>query len=428
MLGTPDFIAPEQIDDAQGADIRADIYSLGCTMYFLLSGRPPFQAETLYDMLQAHHSMDARLLNFVRPEVPAELAAMVVKMMAKEPRRRFQTPSEVAKALVPFFKKPTAASVSPRLEMTPVVAPDVSRAATEPTQSGPDAIAAPPPAPAPEAKAEGVIWESLIDFKETEEDTEAVANEAKPARERPRWLWPAVAAGVMLVGLIAVWATVVLKMKTANGWLVFENLPEQADVLVDGENVTVHLQRRRSGYEFSVTAGKRTVLVKQDGLELAGEDVSVEAGKRIPIHVWVEPPPNGGPRPPLSKPTRSAPEIREIASIKTADRVIQARLLPDVRHVLILYETEGKNRALWSGDLTDPKKPIMRKLEAKAPSDWVQLVLSSDGRFAVLAGKDKTLWRWDIQTGQSRLLRSENAGLTALALSPDGGRRVLRLR
>ena len=60
MLGTPDFIAPEQIADAQSADIRADIYSLGCTLYYLLSGGPPFPGETLYDVLQAHHSMDAR--------------------------------------------------------------------------------------------------------------------------------------------------------------------------------------------------------------------------------------------------------------------------------------------------------------------------------------------------------------------------------
>ena len=105
MLGTPDFIAPEQIDDAQRADIRADIYSLGCTLYYLLSGGPPFQAETLYDILQAHHSMDAQLLNFVRPEVPSELAALVAKMMAKEPGRRFQEPKEVAQALIPFFKK-----------------------------------------------------------------------------------------------------------------------------------------------------------------------------------------------------------------------------------------------------------------------------------------------------------------------------------
>ena len=107
-LGTPDYMAPEQIRDAQKADIRADIYSLGCTLYYLLSGGPPFRAENLWDLYQAHHSMDAKLLNFVRPDVPGELAAVVAKMMAKEPERRFQTPSEVAQALAPFFKKASA--------------------------------------------------------------------------------------------------------------------------------------------------------------------------------------------------------------------------------------------------------------------------------------------------------------------------------
>ena len=111
MLGTPDFIAPEQIRDAQSADIRADIYSLGCTLYYLLAGRPPFAGDSLWDLYQAHFSMDAGPLNLVRPEVPAELAALVAKMMAKEPARRFQTPSEVAQALMPFFKP--AASPEP---------------------------------------------------------------------------------------------------------------------------------------------------------------------------------------------------------------------------------------------------------------------------------------------------------------------------
>ena len=84
MLGTPDYIAPEQTLDAQKADIRADIYSLGCTLYYLLTGGPPFQGTSLYDILQAHHSIDAKPLNLVRPEVPVELAAVVAKMMAKD--------------------------------------------------------------------------------------------------------------------------------------------------------------------------------------------------------------------------------------------------------------------------------------------------------------------------------------------------------
>ena len=142
MLGTPDFIAPEQIADAQGADIRADIYSLGCTLYYLLSGRPPFQAATLYDILQAHR-LDGRPAAEPRAAGGAGRAGGPGGQDdGQGARRRFQTPSEVAKALAPFFKKPAAASVSPKPEVATVLAPDASRAATEPTQSGPD-VAAP---------------------------------------------------------------------------------------------------------------------------------------------------------------------------------------------------------------------------------------------------------------------------------------------
>ncbi len=72
-LGTPDYIAPEQILNAPEVDIRADLYSLGGTLYFLLTGRPPFQANSLYDLYQSHISREADPLNLVRPEVPAEL-------------------------------------------------------------------------------------------------------------------------------------------------------------------------------------------------------------------------------------------------------------------------------------------------------------------------------------------------------------------
>jgi serine/threonine protein kinase len=116
IIGTPAFIAPEQIADAPNADIRADIYSLGCTLYYLLSGRPPFWGTT-DDILRGHRSAEAPPLNLGRPEVPGELAALVARMIAKEPDRRFQTPADVAAALAPSFRKSARAPEDPSTPM-----------------------------------------------------------------------------------------------------------------------------------------------------------------------------------------------------------------------------------------------------------------------------------------------------------------------
>ncbi len=104
MMGTPDYMAPEQAQDAASADIRADVYSLGCTLYFLLTGRPPFAGKSIFAILQAHISAEPTPLGQLRAEAPAGLAAVVAKTMAKDPARRYQQPIEVAQALAPFVK------------------------------------------------------------------------------------------------------------------------------------------------------------------------------------------------------------------------------------------------------------------------------------------------------------------------------------
>jgi serine/threonine protein kinase len=99
LLGTIDYIAPEQGRDAHGVDIRADLYSLGCTFYFLLAGRAPWAGVPAHDKLQKQQTEDPAPVESLRPGVPPAVAATVRKLMAKRPEDRFQTPAEVARVL-----------------------------------------------------------------------------------------------------------------------------------------------------------------------------------------------------------------------------------------------------------------------------------------------------------------------------------------
>ena len=99
VLGSPDYLSPEQAQHMHTVDIRADIYSLGCTFYYLLAGRPPFAGGAFFDKVYRHRYEEPDALETLRPDVPSPVAALVRKMMAKQPEDRCQTPAEVAAAL-----------------------------------------------------------------------------------------------------------------------------------------------------------------------------------------------------------------------------------------------------------------------------------------------------------------------------------------
>jgi serine/threonine protein kinase len=102
VVGTPDYMAPEQARNSKKTDARADLYALGCTFYFLLTGRPPFPDGSPLDKILKHQSDPPPPLQAARPDVSDALAQIVARLTAKDPAARFQTARELAVALEPL--------------------------------------------------------------------------------------------------------------------------------------------------------------------------------------------------------------------------------------------------------------------------------------------------------------------------------------
>jgi len=118
VLGTADYLAPEQALNSHTVDHRADIYGLGCTLYYLLTGRPPFPEGTLAQRIAKHQNEMPPSIKKLRPDCPGEIEGICVKMIQKDPAYRYQSAADVAEVLrkfaaqVPVRKTVSAGTVS----------------------------------------------------------------------------------------------------------------------------------------------------------------------------------------------------------------------------------------------------------------------------------------------------------------------------
>lgn len=131
-IGTADYMAPEQTHDYR-VDIRADIYSLGGSLYFLLVGKSPFQDGTIPQKMIWHQVRQPKSVRQLRPEIPEGLAHVMERMLAKEPARRLQTPAEVAASLAEFVPSPVPLPTPE--EMPPLVNAGLVNPSSQASQS-----------------------------------------------------------------------------------------------------------------------------------------------------------------------------------------------------------------------------------------------------------------------------------------------------
>ena len=147
VLGTADYVAPEQIENSHAVDTRADLYALGSTFYFLLAGHPPFPTGTVSQKLLWHRTREPAPLREVRPEVPERLAAILEKMMRKDPAERYQTPAQLLSDLeallpasVPLPGQEEMPKLSPAAAAPPNCDPRPAKESSGHEGPGPDTL------------------------------------------------------------------------------------------------------------------------------------------------------------------------------------------------------------------------------------------------------------------------------------------------
>ena len=194
-VGTVDYMSPEQGRDSNSADTRSDIYSLGCTLYHMLTGRAPFHQGSMIERLFKHVEEEAPFVRDLNPQVPLALATVLHRMLAKDPADRYQTPRDLMEALV--SGEVEAPNTLDALQGLAEEERDVDRRAKKSVVT----LATPPPRPSlrrptplPDRPAE-----------DTEEAPSLRPARKRSARKRPPWLLPVgvAAALAILSGIVA---------------------------------------------------------------------------------------------------------------------------------------------------------------------------------------------------------------------------------
>ena len=270
MMGTVDFMSPEQALDSKNADHRSDIYSLGCTLYHLLAGKPPYGGGTAMTRLLAHREQPAPSLLDARGDVPDKLDAVYKRMVAKSPADRYQSMTEVIADLERCYdpQATEALSVGSSVQEDPLAW--LAEASGDPV--------------AVKQRVATVAMAETIDYRSGQETRVGDAPAAPPKKRVGLGIGIGVAA-VLLLGIISF---VVIRIMTPGGTLVVEVNEPGAEVKVDDGKTTI-MPESGDPIEITVGEGEHVLTVSKGGFETKTQSFTISTGGKETVKVTLEP-------------------------------------------------------------------------------------------------------------------------------------------
>jgi WD40 repeat protein len=390
-MGTPDYIAPEQAMDARLSDIRSDLYSLGCTFYFLLTGRVPFPGGSVMEKLLKHQGQAPPAVTALRPEVPPAVAAVVHRLMAKSPAERYQAPAELVVAL--------AAASAP----APVAVP----------------VAAPPPAAAPVA-VPAPADETFGDLRPDTVETGGSGSQWR--RPETRRVLLLSLAGLLVVVVLLVVLVLLNRGKERQASPGERPAPQPPAPAADKETEAAWAALRARGEAAGADRGKFREELLAFRREHPGTRQAAEAAGLLPRL----PSPLDGLAPRLTAEQHLAGQPREVVAV-FGDHRAWMGLVPSGGPVAA-YSPDGRWLACAafadrSVRLLDPNTLLVRAaLTSDAPQRWVDF--RSDGRALATAGL-AGVEIWDLsgpRPVRTRMLNDFPGRVSSAVWSPDGKR------
>jgi hypothetical protein len=279
VMGTVDYMSPEQAVDTKHADARADIYSLGCTLYYILTGKPPYTGNTLMARMIAHREADIPSLSDEREDVSEQLDNISKRMLAKNPEERYPTMTAL-------------------LEDLEVVADELDSLA-----EGEDDAAASVQS-VTDIRSKDTAADTLMETLPSIRPMPAPVRSIPAKLANPRTKWRVIAGGgvaVLLLAALGYWLFgVIFKIDTGNGLIQIETNVADVEVFVDDEKV-VHITdpKDKTKIKVEVAPGGKTLKVSKDGFEADVTEFKLNTVKG-PIKVTFVPvkdlPPTSGTR------------------------------------------------------------------------------------------------------------------------------------